>query len=85
IPRPRNAFIIYRQEKHRELVAGSTGPSIPNKEISKIIGKMWREEPKLVKDEYHRRAEEEKTTHATTYPDYKYSPRKSIKNPKRLR
>ncbi|KAJ1927848.1 hypothetical protein IWQ60_002577 [Tieghemiomyces parasiticus] len=84
IPRPRNAFIIYRQEKHRDLVATHTGPSIPNKDISKIIGRMWKEEAELVKDEYRRRAEDEKNAHATTYPDYKYCPRKS-KNPKKLR
>ncbi|KAJ1961516.1 slightly ste11-like protein [Dimargaris xerosporica] len=83
IPRPRNAFIIYRQEKHQH-VAQACPPNTPNKEISKIIGDMWKNEPEAVKSEYHRQAEQEKKNHATMYPGYKYCPRKS-KNTKKLR
>ncbi|KAJ1980636.1 slightly ste11-like protein [Dimargaris verticillata] len=83
IPRPRNAFIIYRQEKHQH-VAQACPPNTPNKEISKIIGDMWKNEPEVVKTEYHRQAEQEKKNHATMYPGYKYCPRKS-KNTKKLR
>ncbi|KAK9450989.1 uncharacterized protein V1518DRAFT_412254 [Limtongia smithiae] len=40
VPRPRNAFILYRQHHHASVVAEHPGKSNP--EISKIIGEQWR-------------------------------------------
>ncbi|PVU91441.1 hypothetical protein BB559_004131 [Furculomyces boomerangus] len=77
-PRPPNAFIIYRKEKQADVLKKNQGVS--NKEISKIIGKMWREESQEVKDTYKGKAEVEKNNHKKKFPDYKYKPRKSKKN-----
>ncbi|RKP36152.1 sequence-specific DNA-binding high mobility group box protein mat-Mc, partial [Dimargaris cristalligena] len=78
IPRPKNAFIIYRSEKSRELMP-EQDIKINQAEISKRIGETWNKEPKHVKDVYFRLAEEEKIAHAAKFPGYKYSSNKSAK------
>jgi len=81
IPRPQNCFIIYRREKHQLISAKN--PGIANNDISKIIAKMWREEPPEVKEIYHNRAKEEAKRHMLANPGYKYTPRASKNRRKR--
>ncbi|KAJ3043288.1 hypothetical protein HDV00_005291 [Rhizophlyctis rosea] len=76
IPRPPNSFILYRREKHPHVL--STNPTISNNEISKIVAKMWREEPDDVKWAYKMRSEEEAGKHREEFPGYKFRPRKCI-------
>ncbi|KAJ3209967.1 hypothetical protein HDU82_009052 [Entophlyctis luteolus] len=77
-PRPPNSFIIYRKEKHAELMAQSSGTStLNNNVISKIVGTMWKQEPPEVKAMYAAKAQEEKRAHMLRHPDYKYRPKKS--------
>ncbi|KAF2433953.1 hypothetical protein EJ08DRAFT_19327 [Tothia fuscella] len=73
IPRPRNAFILYRQRHQQNIIAQH--PGLPNPEISKIAGELWRAEPDEVKNEWKSLAEEEKNRHAQQYPDYRFQPR----------
>ncbi|RMZ77559.1 hypothetical protein DV737_g4293, partial [Chaetothyriales sp. CBS 132003] len=49
IPRPRNAFILYRQ--HQQATVVRQYPGLPNPEISKIIGEQW---SKLSEDQKQR-------------------------------
>ncbi|QSZ36537.1 hypothetical protein DSL72_006417 [Monilinia vaccinii-corymbosi] len=77
IPRPRNAFILYRQHYQAQVVAQH--PGLANPEISKIIGEQWREQASSVKDEWKRLAEEEKQRHQRQYPNYRYQPRRAGK------
>ncbi|KAF4636724.1 hypothetical protein G7Y89_g1349 [Cudoniella acicularis] len=95
IPRPRNAFILYRQHYQAQVVAQH--PGLANPEISKIIGEQWREQAPEVKSEWKRLAEvwknqtfrqpsltiyaeqEEKQRHQRQYPGYRYQPRRSGK------
>ncbi|KAI9748311.1 MAG: NAD(P)H-dependent D-xylose reductase (XR), partial [Chaenotheca gracillima] len=77
IPRPRNAFMLYRQHLQSSVVAQN--PGLANPEISKIIGKTWREESQEVKRYWDSLAEEEKTRHHQQYPNYKYQPRRKGK------
>ncbi|KAF8446979.1 hypothetical protein BDZ91DRAFT_768730 [Kalaharituber pfeilii] len=77
IPRPRNAFILFRQHNHASVVQANPGK--PNPEISKIIGEMWRESSKETKIIWQKHAEEEKRKHLVRYPEYKYQPRRSGK------
>ncbi|KAG9903607.1 hypothetical protein KCV05_g15527, partial [Aureobasidium melanogenum] len=42
VSRPANALILYRKHHHSDIVA--CNPGLHNNEISKIIGKMWRDE-----------------------------------------
>ncbi|RAL66061.1 hypothetical protein DID88_005721 [Monilinia fructigena] len=60
IPRPRNAFILYRQHYQAQVVAQH--PGLANPEISKIIGEQWREQAPGVKEEWKRLAERNSVT-----------------------
>ncbi|KAJ9133585.1 HMG box protein [Pleurostoma richardsiae] len=77
VPRPRNAFILYRQHHQAGVVAQH--PGLANPEISKIIGEQWRDQPEEVKSSWKRLAEEEKARHQRQYPDYRYQPRRGGK------
>ncbi|EGZ70041.1 hypothetical protein NEUTE2DRAFT_91123 [Neurospora tetrasperma FGSC 2509] len=78
VPRPRNAFILYRQHHQARVVADH--PGLANPEISKIIGEKWRAESDLHKEEWKQLAEEEKLHHQRKYPEYKYQPRRGNKH-----
>ncbi|KAL7624513.1 slightly ste11-like protein [Parahypoxylon ruwenzoriense] len=77
VPRPRNAFILYRQHFQGQVAARH--PGLANPEISKLIGEQWREQPEEVKNNWKRLAEEEKIRHQRQYPDYRYQPRRGGK------
>ncbi|KAJ1918573.1 hypothetical protein H4219_002510 [Mycoemilia scoparia] len=73
-PRPANAFILYRKAKQAEVI--QTNPGVSNKEVSVIIGNMWRNESPEVTQKYRDMAEVEKQRHKELHPNYKYQPRK---------
>ncbi|KAJ3497899.1 hypothetical protein NLG97_g1547 [Lecanicillium saksenae] len=77
IPRPRNAFILYRQHHQSQVTADN--PKLSNPEISKIIGEKWKHEVEDVKDTWKKLAEEEKQRHQHQYPNYRYQPRRGSK------
>ncbi|ORY55110.1 uncharacterized protein BCR38DRAFT_357179 [Pseudomassariella vexata] len=77
VPRPRNAFILYRQ--HYQAQVAAQNPGLANPEISKLIGEQWREQPEEMKNSWKRLAEEEKLRHQRQYPDYRYQPRRGGK------
>ncbi|KAH8892050.1 hypothetical protein GQ53DRAFT_806406 [Thozetella sp. PMI_491] len=77
VPRPRNAFILYRQ--HHQGQVAQNNPGLANPEISKIIGELWRDEPEERKNTWKRLAEQEKQRHQQQYPDYRYQPRRGGK------
>ncbi|KAJ6101069.1 hypothetical protein N7499_000699 [Penicillium canescens] len=74
IPRPRNAFILYRQ--HYQAMVVAHNPGLANPEISKIIGEQWRSLSEDDKSKWKALAEEEKARHQQQYPDYRYQPRR---------
>ena len=83
IPRPKNAFILFRQHYHRILIDEWTaqGVEIPhNSNISKIIGTKWKGLQPEDKAHWENLAKKEKLEHERKYPEYKYKPvRKSKK------
>ncbi|KAL4860448.1 hypothetical protein BDV12DRAFT_205047 [Aspergillus spectabilis] len=81
IPRPPNAFILYRQRHHPRVK--ETYPDLSNNEISVILGKQWRAEPEEVKLHFKNLAEEFKKKHAEEHPDYQYTPRKPSEKKRR--
>ncbi|KKA27293.1 hypothetical protein TD95_003136, partial [Thielaviopsis punctulata] len=83
IPRPPNAYILYRKERHHEVK--KSYPGIDNNEISCILGKKWREEPENVRMHYKKLAEDYKTQFMKAFPDYQYRPRKAAEKKHRLR
>ncbi|KAK9710846.1 hypothetical protein K7432_008196 [Basidiobolus ranarum] len=74
IPRPNNSFMTYRKDKQKSNL--DAHPGINNKEVSKIVGEMWRNESEDIKEFYRKKAEQGKRDHALKYPGYKYTPRK---------
>ncbi|PGG98651.1 hypothetical protein AJ79_08806 [Helicocarpus griseus UAMH5409] len=78
IPRPRNAFILFRQHFQASVVAQH--PGLANPEISKIIGEKWRTLPAESKQDWKNLAEEEKARHQQQYPEYRYQPRRYGRN-----
>ncbi|KAK4555694.1 slightly ste11-like protein [Recurvomyces mirabilis] len=75
IPRPRNAFILYRQHHQAQVV--SQNPGLSNPEISKIIGEQWQNQPTDIKNKWKALAEEEKLRHQQQYPQYRYQPKRN--------
>ncbi|KAL8706529.1 MAG: hypothetical protein Q9225_007942 [Loekoesia sp. 1 TL-2023] len=57
VPRPRNAFILYRQHHQAHVVAQN--PGLANPEISKVIGDHWRQSPPEVKAHWKNLAEKQ--------------------------
>lgn len=78
IPRPRNAFILFRQKHHQELLEEG-GKIRTNPEVSKELGRRWRNLPPEEKAYWVKQAEEEKKRHAEKYPNYKYTPKRNSK------
>ncbi|CAE6444796.1 unnamed protein product [Rhizoctonia solani] len=72
IPRPRNAFILYRSWYVKE--GFLSGVENDHREISRIVGKIWKQLSTEEQESWKRRAENEKAEHARMYPNYKYSP-----------
>ncbi|KAF1929265.1 uncharacterized protein M421DRAFT_100396 [Didymella exigua CBS 183.55] len=74
IPRPRNAFILYRQHHQQTIIRRN--PGLNNPDISKIIGEKWKAESDEEKKIWQDLAQEEKARHHEQYPDYRYQPRR---------
>ncbi|KAI1813053.1 hypothetical protein GGS20DRAFT_577901 [Poronia punctata] len=78
VPRPRNAFILYRQSWQSQIA--KQHPGLANPEISKLIGEKWHDEPEHEKAYWKNEAEQEKIRHQRQYPGYRYQPRRGGKN-----
>ncbi|QSS53977.1 HMG box protein [Histoplasma capsulatum var. duboisii H88] len=81
IPRPPNAFILYRQHHHPLVKA--THPDFHNNEISVLLGKKWKAESAETKAHFKSLADEIKVQHAKDHPDYQYAPRKPSEKKRR--
>jgi len=82
IPRPRNAFILFRcdfvrQKKIPESVEND------HRNISRIVGRIWREMSKDEKSPWIKMAEQEKHNHQQANPTYRFNPGIPNINPKR--
>ncbi|KAL4740394.1 hypothetical protein BDV11DRAFT_204315 [Aspergillus similis] len=78
IPRPRNAFFLYREAHYKAVVASAEVSPLPSTTVAKILGRQWRDLPESAKAEWKELAEEEKRQHKQRYPDYKYCPSSRI-------
>ena len=91
IPRPRNAFILFRQHavgtnlvSKGSAVASEDDPEAYDKgkrkgptqqNVSQAVGAIWRALPVHERAHWDQMAEEEKRRHREMYPDYKYAPK----------
>nr|AOY41710.1 MAT121 [Huntiella omanensis] len=83
LPRPPNAYILYRKERHHSVK--DEFPGICNNEISRILGRRWKEESETVRAFYKEQSENYKQNFMNTHPDYQYRPRKAGEKKKRNR
>lgn len=82
VPRPPNAFILYRQKYHP--ILKTSQPDLRNNDISVILGKQWKEETEEVKAHFKATAEKIKEQHAAENPGYQYAPRKPSEKKRRM-
>eukprot|EP00096_Caligus_rogercresseyi_P006848 TRINITY_DN2378_c0_g1_i2.p1 TRINITY_DN2378_c0_g1~~TRINITY_DN2378_c0_g1_i2.p1 ORF type:complete len:270 (+),score=101.74 TRINITY_DN2378_c0_g1_i2:168-977(+) len=69
-----NAFMVFSHIERKKIVEFQ--PDIHNAEISKNLGKKWKELSEESKIPYIQEAEHLRLLHLKEYPDYKYQPRK---------
>jgi hypothetical protein len=78
VPRPRNAFIIFRCEYSRKHARDPSDPSDKSsrsdKTLSKRAGEEWRRLSAAEREQYKMLAEQEKAAHAAQNPDYRFKP-----------
>ena len=77
IRRPMNAFMVWSQIERRKMVA--VQPDLHNAEISKRLGRLWRQLSDADRRPYVEEAERLRVLHGREYPDYKYRPRKRVR------
>lgn len=78
IPRPRNAFILFRQH-HHQAVLDEGNVIKTNPDVSRELGKRWRALDPEEKAYWNKLAEDEKKKHSEKYPGYRYIPRRAGK------
>lgn len=74
IKRPMNAFMVWAQIERRRMT--ESDPKLHNAEISKRLGRLWKNLSEPVRQPYIIEADRLREFHAREYPDYKYRPRK---------
>nr|QDH06241.1 mating type 2 HMG1/2 protein [Epichloe sylvatica] len=82
IPRPPNAYILYRKERHNTVK--DANPGITNNEIQ-ILGRAWNLETRDVRQRYKDMADRVKQALLEKHPDYQYKPRKPSEKKRRTR
>lgn len=77
IKRPMNAFILWSQIERRKILSRQDQyATIHNAEISKLLGKRWKNElTDKDREPFIQEAERLRLLHMKEYPDYKYRPR----------
>jgi len=78
IKRPMNAFMVFSHRERKKIIEQQ--PDIHNAEVSKALGRKWKELTDDERDPYVQEAERLRLLHMQQYPDYKYQPRKKPGN-----
>lgn len=82
VPRPPNAFLIYRSHfLRKQLIPRHVETKQQN--LSRIIGECWRRLPAEKKEEWHAQARAVEAAHAMKHPNYVYRPVRRENVPKR--
>ena len=78
VKRPMNAFMVWSQIERRKIA--EVQPDIHNADISKYLGRRWRQLTDADRQPFIEEAERLRLLHLQEYPDYKYQPRKKPKS-----
>ncbi|KAK3326045.1 hypothetical protein B0H66DRAFT_616871 [Apodospora peruviana] len=70
VPRPRNAFVLYRQWMTTKLMHGN--PGLTASSVSQIVGSLWLAEGPKVKRHFQFLSRQEEGLHRLLYPEYRY-------------
>ncbi|KAJ3234642.1 hypothetical protein HDU81_001297 [Chytriomyces hyalinus] len=76
VPRPPNAFILYRKDTQPRLVLEYKGKGRSSRDFSSMVGQMWKNESPVIKAYYQSMAKDRLAEHRRLYPDYCYRPKK---------
>jgi len=79
VPRPRNAFIIFRCDFTQKYLANGGSERAAGTEkssLSKRAGEAWKNEKPETKRYYKRLADEERSRHRASHPDYRFRPKR---------
>jgi hypothetical protein len=68
--RPPNAFILYSQNMRSKV--RQENPNLSNTEISRLLGKMWKEVPNEIKIQYKQKAAAMQEAFKREHPNYTY-------------
>lgn len=74
-----NAFMVWSQIERRKICEVS--PDMHNAEISKMLGKRWKQLNEVERQPFIEEAERLRELHQKEYPNYKYRPRKKTTKP----
>ena len=72
-----NAFMVYSHYERKKII--EVQPDIHNAEISKRLGRRWKELEERERQPYIQEAERLRLLHQQEYPGYKYQPKKKLK------
>ncbi|KAI0327327.1 hypothetical protein GY45DRAFT_1149933 [Cubamyces sp. BRFM 1775] len=81
IPRPRNAFMIFRSAYCASVKESQVEHD--HRMISKILGAVWRNLEVEKKEHYKKLAAEEKEAHRRLHPNYRFSPQQRTEKAKK--
>ena len=77
VKRPMNAFMVWAQMERRKIVRRQ--PNLHNADISKYLGKRWKNMSAAERAPYEEEAAKLAEFHRQQWPEYKYKPRKKGK------
>ncbi|CAF1219517.1 unnamed protein product [Adineta steineri] len=78
VKRPMNAFMVWAQAARKNLTTNLS--VVNNAQLSKTLGKLWKALPQEQRRPFVEEAERIREQHKRDYPEYRYQPKRKVKN-----
>ncbi|CAF3064960.1 unnamed protein product [Rotaria sp. Silwood2] len=78
VKRPMNAFMVWAQAARKNLTTNLS--VVNNAQLSKTLGKLWKSLPQEQRRPFIEEAERIREQHKRDYPEYRYQPKRKVKN-----